>query len=167
MKQRQILVSKKISAVMLVLAMFSSALSGMAAAQSYAPDFQFSVSNKQYALSDLRGKVVVLDFWASWCQPCRRSLPEISRLDRKFDDVLFLGINHEDLQTIHETEKALGLGFPTILDERGTITDLYGVESIPTTVVIDVHGLVSDVVVGFHDDDTLERAINRARRRSE
>jgi thiol-disulfide isomerase/thioredoxin len=139
--------------------------STVAMAQSrYAPDFEFSLHDKTHSLSDLQGRVVVLDFWASWCAPCRRSLPEINRLYDRYDDVVFLGINNESQLAIRQTRSRLSLEFPITLDSDGSISRLYGVQSIPTTVIIDRHGRVVNVLVGFRDDESLERAIERALR---
>jgi thiol-disulfide isomerase/thioredoxin len=139
--------------------------SHVAMAQSrYAPNFEYSLHGKTHSLSNLQGSVVVLDFWASWCAPCRRSLPEINRLYERYDDVVFLGINNEDMLTIRQTRSRMNLNFPMTLDADGSISNLYGVRSIPTTVIIDRHGRVVDVIVGFRDDGSLERSIERALR---
>jgi len=131
-----------------------------------APDFQFSVDGHRYVLSVLRGKIVVLDFWASWCGPCQRSLPEISRLSGKYRDVVFLGVNSENPAVIERTRRNLRLSFPTVYDSDGAITDLFGVRALPTTIVIDHNRRIIAFVEGVRPDGSIERAIEQAQRGS-
>ena len=129
----------------------------------HVPNFQFEVNGRSHQFEQLRGKVVVLDFWASWCTPCRKSLPKVDQINRAYDDVIVIGVNSESRQEVDAFTDAMGLSFPTIVDEDGQLGQMFDVEAIPTTVVIDAKGHVIDVLVGYRTDNSLERAIERAR----
>ena len=115
-------------------------------------------------LADLRGKPVILDFWASWCPPCRRSMPLLDRLYRQHQSagLHLVGINVEpDLmpQQIAHVERSFGARFPSVQDADGAIQRAYGVVSLPTTVILDRDGKVVDVHVGVPDMDELNQQI--------
>ena len=111
-------------------------------------------------LSDYKGKAVVLDFWATWCAPCRASLPHLNEVQGRFSKqgLVVLGISVDDAepQEIRQFADRLGLKFRmAIADER--VLDLYGpIRTIPTTFFINRRGEVTRRVVGYIDGETLE-----------
>ncbi len=111
-------------------------------------------------LSDFKGKVVVLDFWATWCGPCRASLPHLDEVQGHFagQGLIVVGISVDDTepQTIRRYVDRLGLKFRMAMaDER--VLDLYGpIRQIPTTFFINRKGEVVRRVVGYIDSETLE-----------
>jgi len=121
-----------------------------------APDFSLKdLEGAEVKLSSLRGKVVVIDFWATWCPPCVRSLPVLIEATKAFQDqgVVFYAINaREDAAKIQEFLKSKELNLPTLLDADGSVMKLYGVQSIPQSVVIDKEGIIRGVHVGFSPD---------------
>ena len=133
-----------------------------------APAFKLqSLTGNNIALGALKGKVVVLDFWATWCGPCRASLPHLDKLykEEKGKGVEFFAVNQrEDKGDVEQFVKETSLSVPVLLDLDGSIGDSYGVEGIPTTVVIGKDGKVRKVFVGFGDDseDQLKMAIQQA-----
>ena len=101
------------------------------------------------SLESHRGKVVVLDFWATWCGPCRRSMPILDKIDREDADVVVLAINlGESEETIRSFVERMGLGSRMLLGDTETAR-AYGVRPIPMHVVIDRGGVVRDVQIGF------------------
>lgn len=127
-----------------------------------APDFKLSDRDgKEVSLSDLKGKVVVVDFWASWCGPCRRVMPIIQEIHEKLADknVVVLAVNTWD--TKDDCDKYLkensNYTFRVLMDpsERNSAesvaTKLYGVRGIPTTIIIDKKGIVREYAIGSHE----------------
>jgi len=117
-----------------------------------APDFTLeSIDGSNISLSELKGNTVVLDFWATWCGPCRRSLPELNQLykDKAGENLKVFAINiKEDKEQVESFLKSAGLSLPVLLDKDGQVAKEFGVKGIPQTVVIDKQGAVKKVFVG-------------------
>jgi thiol-disulfide isomerase/thioredoxin len=131
-----------------------------------APDFQVtSIDGERVKLSDLRGKVVVINFWATWCGPCRREIPELNKLVEKMggnEDLYFMGITHEErekvLKFLEENEFKYRIFYG-----GGDAFRKYGVMGIPTHVIIDRRGRIFKKFIGFTPDimEKLERNIKK------
>lgn len=130
-----------------------------------APDFTLSdLNGNTWKLSDLRGKAVLLDFWATWCLPCRVDMPHIEALHREFKDggLVVLGVNGEDSQQPAAFLLEQGYTFPTLSDAGYAVAKQFQVHVIPTMVVIDKQGLISDFFLGSQKEETLRHAVLRA-----
>lgn len=113
-----------------------------------------SPEGKMVSLAGLRGKVVLLNFWAAWCPDCRPEMPLFEQLHRDFatKGLTVLGINvREGADTVQSYAKELGLTFPLVLDPRGKITSAYGVIGIPSTFLIGRDGRPVALAVGPRD----------------
>jgi cytochrome c biogenesis protein CcmG, thiol:disulfide interchange protein DsbE len=115
-----------------------------------APDFELTASDGQVIrLQDLRGKVVLLNFWATWCPPCKAEMPDLNALQQKYGaerDFVVLGINDEegaaDVAAFAERE---GIAFPLLLDPDGRVIEkLFDVRYLPTSMIIDREGNIRD-----------------------
>jgi len=103
------------------------------------------------SLSDLRGKVVVLNFWATWCPPCRREVPNLQAVHNEYGPrgVVVLAVDvQESLDTVGKFAMDNGITFNVWLDEDGWASTVYGVRSLPTTFFIDRQGVIRSIHFG-------------------
>lgn len=130
-----------------------------------AADFTLkTVDGSPVRLADLRGKIVLLDFWATWCPPCRHELPTIEALSRKYKDrnVLVFGINDEEVKTAKHFLEQHYPDLATLHDGDGKVHRLYGCFSIPTVLVIDGTGKIVAHFVGERPENELVAALKQA-----
>jgi cytochrome c biogenesis protein CcmG, thiol:disulfide interchange protein DsbE len=140
-----------------------SALVGQAAPDFSLPIFHGSEGDSRIKLSALRGNVVVLDFWASWCRPCAVQAGILRDLvPRHPDDVVFVGVNTNDNpERAREFAERSQLPYVAVLDS-GEVADAYGASSLPTLVIIDANGRVVSAAAGVMSARELEAAITEA-----
>ena len=138
------------------IGLLSLLLAGNAAASKLnhpAPDFTLkSRSGENIKLSELRGQVVMLNFWASWCAPCRQEMPLLEKLYQRYEPMGFtlLGINvEENSDDALRWLKNLDISFPILLDTKNTTSELYSVMAMPTTLIIDRDGKVRFLHRGY------------------
>jgi len=124
-----------------------------------APDFVVaSVGGGEERLSDYRGKWVLLNFWATWCGPCRQETPDLQRLqERRPDTVVILGVNQqESMDTAGEFAGEYDLTYPLALDSSGQVSAAYRVSrSLPVSVLVDPTGVIREIHIGRIDDEDL------------
>jgi peroxiredoxin len=120
-----------------------------------APDFTLkSLSGQNVNLNEQRGKITVINFWASWCGPCRKEMPILQRFHDKYTDlgVQVWGVNVEqENQAGRDFISKINVNFPILFDEKNTLSALYQVDAMPTTVVVDRSGLIRYVFRGYKD----------------
>jgi thiol-disulfide isomerase/thioredoxin len=164
---RKLLVWGAVGAGLAVLAVFAlpSYRQGEASiAGRTAKDFSVTIDGRPEQLSDLRGKVVVVNFWASWCPPCKEETPALNRLQRHIEgrNGMILGVSADEDQAAYEgflrTEHVV---FPTYRDPstRGTTSFIalaYGTSTYPETYILDRHGKIARKFIGFQQWDSPE-----------
>ncbi len=121
-----------------------------------APEFQIrNLKGGETALSSLRGRVVLINFWATWCGPCRAEMPSMEALygSYKRDDfeILAVSIDTEGEERVRSFVEEFGFRFPILLDHRLAVNQLYQVRVVPTSFLIDRKGVIRDQVLGARD----------------
>ena len=137
------------------LAAGASAAVAAATVGAAAPDFTLrALDGPNLRLQVQRGRVVLVNFWATWCGPCRKEMPHLNRLADKYraSGLVLLGINvDDDVRNATEVAAKLGVKFPVLLDTDKKVSRLYDLNSMPSTMVIDRNGRVRFVHRGYQD----------------
>jgi cytochrome c biogenesis protein CcmG/thiol:disulfide interchange protein DsbE len=119
-----------------------------------APDFTLdSLDGGQTTLSDLRGQIILVNLWASWCLPCRAEMPAIERVYRSYKDlgleVLAVNATNQDsVDAARAFVQERGLTFPVLLDRTGSVSAAYNLRGLPSSFFIDRQGVIRSVVIG-------------------
>ena len=118
------------------------------------PEFELEMlDGENGALQDFSGKVVLLNFWASWCPPCRSEMPAVQRVYETYQadgfEVVAVNMAHQDsLPDVQSFLDVYGLTFPVLLDQTGETAAKYQVRALPTTFLIDRQGVIREVLIG-------------------
>ena len=128
-----------------------------AAADVQAPSFTLqSVDGKAVSLAQFKGDVVMINFWASWCGPCRQEMPLLDSIYKQYKDMGFvlLGVNVEpNSRNADAWLKKTPVSYPVLYDPKSEVSQLYQVQAMPTTVIIDRQGIVRYVHNGYLPGD--------------
>jgi peroxiredoxin len=130
-----------------------------------APDFELlDLSGETVRLSDYLGRPVILNFWATWCAPCRIEMPELERAQAEFGDdgPVVLTINQEEsAEKVGEFLDEVGLTLPALLDSDAAVGKAYGAFFLPTTVIVDEDGRVAAIHRGMISRDELNKYLSQ------
>ena len=128
-----------------------------------APDFSLSdINGGEISLSAFSGKVVILDFFASWCPPCREEIPDFIELEKAYGNKGFamIGVALVSAGEAKDFAGKMGINYPVLVDDN-KVSELYGpIRSIPTTFVIDKNGKVAKIYIGHRPKNVFEADIN-------
>lgn len=135
------------------------------------PDFTLpTLDGSSIALSDLKGKVVLINFWATWCSPCREEMPSLERLYRhfKYEKFALLAVDiMEHPEKVKKFAREYNLSFPILLDRTGDISAKYAANALPTTYIIDKEGKTVGKAIGprkwdgDHAKDLIDELLGR------
>ena len=135
------------------LALATNAALPIVAPTAFAPDFTLrAMDGPNMRLQEQRGRVVMINFWATWCGPCRQEMPQLDRLYQKYKSSGFvlLGVNvDDDTRKAADVAGKLGVSFPVLLDTDKAVSKLYDLSTMPSTVLIDRDGKVRYVHRGY------------------
>lgn len=128
-----------------------------------APDFELqTVDGMSIKLSSLKGKKVILNFWATWCPPCRQEMPDMEQFytDNKNNEMEILAVNLTETEKsradVPTFMKANDITFPVVFDEKGSVSNLYRISSIPASFIIDSQGVIQKKLVGPMTYDSMK-----------
>lgn len=131
-----------------------------------APEFSLTdLDGKVHRLSEYKGKVVVVNFWDTWCPPCRQEIPGFIALQKKYgpDGLQLLGValGQEGADRVREYSSEAGINYPVLLlgTSNDTLADYGGINSLPATFVIDRQGNIADQHIGYLSESAFERMI--------
>jgi len=127
-----------------------------------APDFSLvDINGKTVSLSDFSGKAVILDFFASWCPPCKQEVPDFIELEKAYGDKGFamIGVALEKADAAGAFAGKVGINYPVLVDD-GKTSEAYGpIRSIPTTFIIDKSGKIVKIYIGYREKSVFEDEI--------
>ena len=127
-----------------------------------APDFTLTtLTGDTVRLSDYRGQPVVVNFWATWCPPCRAEIPHFQAASRRYNGrIIFLGVDDgEPVATVAPFAAKMGITYPIPLDTESAVSRLYRVNSLPSTFFIDASGVIRHVQFGLVTEAVLEENV--------
>ncbi|SFF45237.1 Peroxiredoxin [Paenibacillus algorifonticola] len=132
-----------------------------------APNFKLSsLDNEEMSLTELKGKRVLLNFWATWCPPCRAEMPHIEKFHEEYKDqnVVVIGINlsytEDSIEDVLTFLRKYNVTFPILKDEKARVADLFAIRSYPTTYMIDTSGVIRQKFQGAITYDTMKTSMD-------
>ena len=147
---------KLIMLALLAAAPLTLALTGQGPAANFTLK---SAEGENIRLSEYRGQVVLINFWASWCGPCRQEMPHLDDIHRKYEALGFtvFGVNVEqDRNMADKVLRDIPVSFPILFDDNNRVSELYGVDAMPATVLVDRNGDIRYMHRGYKPGYELE-----------
>jgi peroxiredoxin len=134
-----------------------------------APDFSLKdMDGKEVKLSDYKGKIVILNFWAVWCKYCKQEMPDLNELNtelKKTNDAVLLAVDsQESIDTVKNFLTENKIKLHVLLDTDGTVTQTYGISAFPTTFILNKDGSIYTYIPGATNKETLLGILDKVRK---
>ena len=121
-----------------------------------------TLDGEEVTLQTWQGKGVILNFWATWCYPCRQEMPDLAKIHQENQDIVVVGVNYlENAESARDFVQELDLPFPIIVDEKGFLSGDLHVKALPTTFFINSEGHLVTQHIGVLHQETLTTAIEQ------
>ena len=148
-----------------IISMIFFMFSMVAFSEDKAPDF---ILKDQYGmvhtLEKYKGKIIFLNFWATWCPPCKKEMPDVEKIYKEYGenkkDVVILGVNSEESDKVKKFLSEKGYSFPTLIDENSEIMKKYYIQAFPTSFVIDKNGNIFGYVMGGLSKEQIKQVLD-------
>ncbi|MEK4254808.1 redoxin domain-containing protein [Ureibacillus sp. FSL K6-2830] len=134
---------------------------------TFAPEFTLTdLSGADVKLSDFKGKIVILNFWATWCPPCREEMPAMQKFyeQNKENGIEIVAVNLTNIdngvQAVESFVQDYGLTFPILLDKDGVVGNTYGILTLPTSYILDPKGGVIQKIIGPMNEQMMTEIVN-------
>jgi cytochrome c biogenesis protein CcmG/thiol:disulfide interchange protein DsbE len=150
--------------IMLSLSFLINSLNAYPTDKRKAPEFVLkTLEGKTVKLSDFKGKIVIIDFWATWCPPCRKGIPDLVELQKTYKkDLVIVGISLDQERTLKDLKPFIenfNINYPVVLGNEKVVKDYGGINAIPTAFVVDQDGFIIDSHVGLVPKSVYEEKI--------
>ena len=163
-RTRSACVAGLIALVLICLQTASALAQDGSTAKTRAPEWKLSgLDGKLVKFSDFRGRVLILDFWATWCGPCRVEIPHFVELQKHYGDkgltVIGITLDEQGPEVVKKFVKQLGVNYPIVIGNEKVAEAYGGIDGIPTTFVIDRQGRIVSLHIGYDDKAAFEKEI--------
>ncbi len=149
-----------------ILMLFAVACEGKSKDANKAPDFKLiGIDGKSYTMKDFKGKVILLDFWATWCGPCRMEMPHLKDLYATYKEkgleIVGVSLDQSGAQVVKPYIEQNGVLFTSLLADEAVVKAYGGINAIPTTFLIDKKGRIQKVYRGYTDKRVFEEDVKK------
>ena len=157
-------VALALGAICLIIPRLGHSAPGVASQTAVTPEWSLKdMEGKTVRSADFKGKVVIMDFWATWCGPCRAEIPNFIALQKKYEKqglvVAGLSVDEDGADVVKRFARKLGMNYPVLLSDEKTREAFGGIEAVPMTFIIDREGRIAKKHLGFTDKDEFENEI--------